>query len=393
MTNHDGAATSMRGSVQKLLHRRDLAIGDRSLPDRPVLWARDVEGEAIESFVADIGHAIVSTCFTPIQVSTGTLFLDQTYEHVRIFYDFRPRIDDATATFELPDSERSVIAGRCVLIGGSPEDNWYHWVLNWFPRLVLVHHLEPDLIADPDTKFIFYHNVRDEPYRSFVDLFGIPPERLVFVGYDVDVEVERLVVPTLPSTEYCLPSLHGLMRDTVHALLAKREATPPRGPSRIYISREDITVPKRRIVNKDATYRMLAEEGVLPVKLEGMRGIDQVSLFRTTELMIGVHGAGLVNVIFCPPSVTVIIMDNERNRVMGMAGMFTCLCSTLGLRQHLLIVEEERVAGTDYDQFYNLHNCDVIAPVEDLRRLVRLCGAEAGDPAPGEPAHAVSEDP
>ena len=52
--------------------------------------------------------------------------------------------------------------------------------------------------------------------------------------------------------------------------------------------------------------KLLARYGFETVYLETMSISDQVRLFQTAEFIIGPHGAGLANLLFCEPGTKVI---------------------------------------------------------------------------------------
>jgi hypothetical protein len=71
------------------------------------------------------------------------------------------------------------------------------------------------------------------------------------------------------------------------------------GPSMIYVWRLDSAARPMR--NEDALVAMLACNGVVPVVLSELSLDQQIALFRDARLVIGGHGAGLANVVFCDP--------------------------------------------------------------------------------------------
>ena len=67
-------------------------------------------------------------------------------------------------------------------------------------------------------------------------------------------------------------------------------------PKKIYISRNDAL--SRRIINEDEVVSFLESYGYVSVILDGMPLHQIISLFRTATHIIGVHGAGLTNLLF-----------------------------------------------------------------------------------------------
>ena len=77
-----------------------------------------------------------------------------------------------------------------------------------------------------------------------------------------------------------------------------------KSPKRIYVSRSDASI--RRIVNEDALMTALVPLGFVKVKLAALTFAEQVQLFQRANIVIGHHGAGHTNVVFCSPEATLI---------------------------------------------------------------------------------------
>ena len=65
-------------------------------------------------------------------------------------------------------------------------------------------------------------------------------------------------------------------------------------------------VPFRRIHNLEQVQDFLSAYNFETVYLEGMSVLDQILLFQSAEFVIGAHGAGLSNLLFCDPGTKVI---------------------------------------------------------------------------------------
>ncbi len=72
---------------------------------------------------------------------------------------------------------------------------------------------------------------------------------------------------------------------------------------RLLLARKGST---RRIQNLEQVEVFLSRYGFETVYLEGMNTRDQVLLFQSAEFIIGTHGAGLSNLLFCEPGTKVI---------------------------------------------------------------------------------------
>jgi capsular polysaccharide biosynthesis protein len=74
-------------------------------------------------------------------------------------------------------------------------------------------------------------------------------------------------------------------------------AGAPDGPRLIYVWRADAVARPMR--NEDELVERLTELGIEPVVLSGLGLAEQVRLFHGARLVIGPHGAGMANVVFC----------------------------------------------------------------------------------------------
>jgi hypothetical protein len=93
---------------------------------------------------------------------------------------------------------------------------------------------------------------------------------------------------------------------------------------KVFISRSQSA--RRRFVNEESLYERLKKEGFERYCLDHLSVDDQIQLFSNAEIIIGPHGAGLANLIFCKPGTTIIeiLQALEDN-------FFCCLSQTLEL--------------------------------------------------------------
>lgn len=319
-------------------------------------WPSGQAGEApLVTF--SVPNAIVSSCYASIDAFKNRLFLNQIYVDAAAWFNLRPRTDDGRYQFE---SDRVIpLPGKHVVIGGPVDNAYYHWLFNWCPRLLVLERLAPEVFHDPSVKFMIDHRAAIEPYRSFLLALGISQERIFFAddAYDYQLE-EAILVSFLPQTKY-YPQIIKEFASKVMAGLKSDEPAETR-KRRIFISRQKFDTPKRRIANIEVIEPLLRTYGFEPVMLEDLSVVEQIRLFAQAEAVIGVHGAGLANMIFSPPDCRMLLLENPRNISVGLARMFSELAVVCGLRHQVVSVDEELVEGVDYSSFGNVHNRDII---------------------------------
>jgi len=198
--------------------------------------------------------------------------------------------------FKLPACTR--LNGTVAALGtAEAATNYWHWTFDLLPRL---HLLE---MAGFTPKKVDYYLINHTglPFQlETLAACGIRPEQVIQTDGGCHVEAKRLVVTSLKPTQ-----LHV----TSWACEFVRNLGPSVGPARqrnrrLYISRRGASF--RRVQNEEDICRMLQGLGFEIVHCEGLGMNAQRRLFSEAETVIGPHGAGLSNLVFCAPGTTVI---------------------------------------------------------------------------------------
>lgn len=168
---------------------------------------------------------------------------------------------------------------------------FYHWFHDVLPRL------ETALQELPaDTKFLINLNPKEWQLDSLF-AFGIGPDRLEVQPAGMHTRVERLWFAT-PVGHSSLGS--GLVMRRVANRLRRHFVggdSKDKFRHRLYISRRKAA--NRRIVNESEINPLLEEHGFKTVLCEDLSLAQQVQLFSATVDMIGAHGGGLTNLMYC----------------------------------------------------------------------------------------------
>jgi Glycosyltransferase 61 len=171
---------------------------------------------------------------------------------------------------------------------------FYHWFHDVLPRLEMA---LPHLPAD--TQFLINLNPKAWQVDS-LKAFGIGTDRLEIQPAGAHTRIERLWFAT-PLGHSSLGS--GLVMRTVANRLRRHfdgNESAQKSHRRVYISRGKAAF--RRVVNENEITPSLKEQGFEIVLCEDLSLADQVRLFSKTAAIIGGHGAGLTNLIYCTPN-------------------------------------------------------------------------------------------
>ena len=82
-----------------------------------------------------------------------------------------------------------------------------------------------------------------------------------------------------------------------------------------YISRNTKNIPARRCLNEDELVEPLKEIGFSTYTLETLTFEQQIKLFRSSEVITGLHGAGFAWLIFCLPGTIFVEIQNPHSGI------------------------------------------------------------------------------
>jgi hypothetical protein len=176
--------------------------------------------------------------------------------------------------------------------------SYYHWMHDVLQRLLLVAGRMPE-----DVKIIVPNTVDSKLLRA-LESFGLKPDRLVFQGREEILKLEKLLFAPPPMlVGHSAPHYAGRVREKLHGSLSwNRLSRLPR--TRLYISRNKAL--SRRLVNEEEVIEGLKSIGFIKIVCEDLNWDQNAQLFLDAEIIVAPHGAGLANLFFCQPGISVV---------------------------------------------------------------------------------------
>jgi capsular polysaccharide biosynthesis protein len=210
-------------------------------------------------------------------------------------------------------------AGVHVLLTNQWARNHFHWLLDTLPRAALVP----------------LDDLREEPVIVPAGLSGDQVDSLERLGID-----RSRLVPFdgghLQVSELVFPSLVGGTgnppRWALQWLRERLVPRPRRTGRRLYVSRADAAW--RRVANEAELVAALERHGFEPVLPGTMPLREQLQAFAEADVVLGPHGAGLVNLLAAAPGARVIELFDERY----VNGCYYALADALDLSYWYLVV-------------------------------------------------------
>jgi len=222
------------------------------------------------------------------------------------------------AALRLPSAAIRGIRGRerrdyldGLLISDLYLGGFFHWFCEILPKITALVDAGVDLRERP----VLVPECRDAEYvGESLAAYGLSPHVIRQAEY---AAVERLTfVPRLTPSGNVRPAV---MRRLAERMRAHADAVP--GMRRIYVSRGKAA--KRRLLNEAEILPLLDRHGFQVICMEELSLVDQVRLAASSQVIVGLHGAGLTHMLWMPPCSQVLEIraagDGTNNCYYGLA--------------------------------------------------------------------------
>lgn len=231
-------------------------------------------------------------------------------------------------------------------------ENYYHWILDTLPRLLILRKYHPNIeliVLDQAPEF------------TKVTMMAMGFNNTIPVSKKQILKINNLVIPELLSPSgHVNPDLVRLVRDELVQKLGN-----PNGIAsiiqtrRVYVSRAR---QRRRVANQEELDVLLGEYGFETIYFEGLSLAKQIALMQETSVLLSVHGANLVNLIFLPSQSRVIelISKNLHNPA------YWRLSAVFDLPYYVLACDTTEKEDISYHS-----NSDIIVDVNRLKNIFK----------------------
>ena len=179
-------------------------------------------------------------------------------------------------------------------------DNYYHWMQLTLPLLRFYRDVWPGSEID---YFYVGNSSLGRVQEETLALLGIDPSQIIRDPCTADRIVSAVYVhhpQHSPGLRYRDGWGHRFTRDLFGDL--RESGHSPR----IYVERG--LVRNRRLKNEADLLTFLASRGFERVRMDGMSVADQARVFANAEVIVGLHGAALTNLVFASAGTKVVEM-------------------------------------------------------------------------------------
>jgi len=243
----------------------------------------------------------------------GLELISESSWHSRLFYNKHVRCDKSTNwewRFDNNWEQSETIDEEVYIIDHQFRYQYFHWIMDCLPKIWLLKNYLPRMpkIALGST----FGNFQ----AASLALYGIDYEQCVQLQPNRVIRFERAIIPAFEFVEplktrrpgfesgvWNVGWSHEFLADLrERAILTCKKALDSK--LRIFVSRSD--AEHRKLINEPALLDFLLQEGFTVVTPGEHSFAQQIEIFAGASVIVGVHGAGLTNLVWAAPGCTVI---------------------------------------------------------------------------------------
>jgi hypothetical protein len=198
------------------------------------------------------------------------------------------------------------VSGTVAVIAQPGSSNYCHFFNEILARLAMLemHGMEYDwLYVTRDAQFV----------KDALRLWGVDESKIISpTDKNFSIQADTLIVPSLVlntnngfrhtgvnAHPYTLRYVREKLLSSVVGKIDNSQFC-----RRVFISRRD--APSRRITNEDKIFELFKTKGFERYDTGKMSAQEQIALFAQAEVVVGEHGAGMANILFCKEGTRVI---------------------------------------------------------------------------------------
>lgn len=273
-------------------------------------------------------------------------------------YNSKPEDHWALKTLKLPKCTH--LKGKTLML--SSRRNYWHKLTD---DLSLI-----NLLKTNDYNIDIFDNIIcEKPISSaekqIHEIGNISEEKLVPLSEFKHLESEEL---------YLMTGNLALAKDPIlqtrSTILERAKALSASPLKRIVIGRDDVNT--RRWLNQYESVNLLKEKyGFVYVSTSQMNLIEQAKLFNGAEIVVGVHGAGLTNILFMNNNATVIELRYKKQiGKFSSADCYVQVSDLIGIKHFAILcegMERKDLKGR------SIEDADVIVNLTELSKVIEMC--------------------
>ena len=190
-----------------------------------------------------------------------------------------------------------------LLSGGASKKNYWHWMFDTLQKLSILEKSKFNIFK----KYILLPSINQKFQIDTISALGIKKNNIVDSESNNHLEAKKIIATDHPINLENNPTKSisnvpaWVIKWLKKSFLKKRKKF--NSPNKIYINRES---PNRKIVNNDEVKQLLKKNNFKIINPENYTFFEQINFFYNAKIIVGMHGAGFTNIIFCKKRTKII---------------------------------------------------------------------------------------
>ncbi len=193
-----------------------------------------------------------------------------------------------------------------ILAQGASGDNYSHWLLDILPKIKLA-----SLQYNINKIDYFYFSKLNSFQLEILKLIGINKNKFIDTEKNKHCFSKKIIFTSHPNyfkgtfseAQSSMPKwIIRYLRKKFLKFVKKNKKTY----QKIYIDRSDSIFNHCKLINNNEIANVLKSKGFKILKLSELSFLNQITIFNNAKFIIGPHGAGFANLIFCKKNTKVL---------------------------------------------------------------------------------------
>ena len=204
-----------------------------------------------------------------------------------------------------------------ILAQGASGDNYCHWLLDILPKLKLA-----SLQYDLNKIDYFYFSKLNSFQLQILKLIGINKNKFIDSKKNKHCFSKKIIFTTHPNYfkgtfSEAQSNIPKWIIQYLRRKFLKFVKNNKKTYKKIYIDRSDAVFDHCKLINNSEVTTFLKLKGFKILKLSKLSFLNQITIFNNAKFIVGPHGAGFANLIFCKKNTKVLEIKphNHPNKV------------------------------------------------------------------------------
>jgi capsular polysaccharide biosynthesis protein len=205
-----------------------------------------------------------------------------------------------------------------LLTGGGGNENYWHWLFDVLPRLELI----KTIYKKNEIDFFLFPDIKKDFQKQTLDILQIDKKKRLSSKKIRHLKTDKLIITDRPTISI-KNTINDSWREEVPIWIIKylrknflkfKLSKDDNFPKKIFIDRSDAKEHHnkfRSIKNENEILDYLKSVGFKSLRIGDFNFIDQIKLFSEAKEIVGLHGGGFANLVFCEPNTKVVELKNE----------------------------------------------------------------------------------